>query len=70
MRTGRETDNQIVGETDGEMNGVFRDHQEELEIVFQCSQRESTLRCLRVEVTGPEGDQNGLESLTHQVGER
>jgi hypothetical protein len=65
MGTGMETDNQIISETDGEMNGVFRDHQGELEIVFQCSRRESTLRRQRVEITRPEGDQNGLRWWTN-----
>jgi hypothetical protein len=65
MGTGRETDNHIISETDGEMNSVFCDHLGELEIVFQCSRRESTLRRRRVEITWPEGDQNGLSSWTN-----
>jgi hypothetical protein len=65
MGTGRETYNQIISETDGEMNGVFRDHRGELEIVFQCSRRESTLKRRRVEITWPKGDQNGLSWWTN-----
>jgi hypothetical protein len=65
MGTGWETDDQVISETDGEMNGVFRDHRREMQKVFQCSWRESTLMRRRVEITWPEGDQNGLSRLTN-----